>query len=57
MIEEGLMVCEKNVPELIIKSKLGVIDVFSFPKHLSCRSESTNKNKIFGFNNYLSIIL
>ena len=31
VIEDGLIVCEKNVPSFIIKSKLGVIDVLFLP--------------------------
>jgi hypothetical protein len=31
VIEEGLIACEKNVPSLIMESKLGVIDVLFLP--------------------------
>jgi hypothetical protein len=31
VIEDGLIVCEKNVPSFIIKSKLGVMDVLFLP--------------------------
>lgn len=42
--EEGLIVCVKNVPELIIKSKLGVIDVFYF--HNICLAVMNQSIKI-----------